>query len=176
MRALKWWVSRGKMSKFKNNRGTVVLLAIALAALSLAQSSSALLTPEIKRVGGRLACLCGTCNNSVSDCPMLECHYTKPMREKIASMQKLGMGDDEIINAVVKDKGIQALAAPPTEGFNLLAWVMPWIAVGLGLLVVWMFISYLNRKRVTAAAAPELDPEILNRYRDNIEKDLAKLD
>lgn len=164
------------MPKFKSKRTTVGLLAIALAALSLAQSSSALLTPEIKRVGGRLACLCGTCNNSVGDCPMLECHYTKPMREKIAAMQKLGMSDDEIVNAAVKDKGLQALAAPPTEGFNLLAWVMPWVAVGLGLCMIWMFIRYLNRKRVTAEAAPEMDPEILNRYRDNIEKDLAKLD
>lgn len=160
------------MRRFKSS-----LLAVVLTAAALAQSSSALLTPEIRRVGGRLACLCGTCNNTVGDCPMLECHYTKPMRERIAAMQKLGMNDEEIVQATVKEKGYQALAAPPEEGFHLLAWIMPWVAVSLGLVVIWLFIRSLNRRKVAVAnAAPELDPEVLKRYRDNIEKDLAKLD
>ena len=159
------------MRRLKNS-----LLATLLAVATLAQSSSVLLTPEIRRVGGRLACLCGSCNNTVGDCPMLECHYTKPAREKIASMQKLGMNDDQIVDAMVKERGLQALAAPPEEGFHLLAWVMPWIAVSLGLVAIWLFIRRLNRKKLAAESAPELDPEVLNRYRDNIEKDLAKLD
>ncbi len=54
---------------------------------------------------------------------------------------------------------------------------MPWIVVSLGLAAIWLFIRRLNRKKVAAAAAAsELDPEVLNRYRENIEKDLAKLD
>jgi cytochrome c-type biogenesis protein CcmH len=164
------------MQRFRSNRLLPLLVACALATLTLAQSSSALLTPEIRRVGGRLACLCGTCNNTVGDCAMLECHYSKPARERIAAMQKLGMNDDEIVSAIVKDKGIQALAAPPTEGFNLLAWLMPWIALSLGLVAIWLFVQRLNRKRTVAAGAPELDPEVLSRYRENIEKDLANLD
>jgi cytochrome c-type biogenesis protein CcmH len=157
-------------------RNRPVIAAFLLALLTIAQSSSALLTPEVRRVGGRLACLCGSCNNTVGDCAMLECHYSRPMRERIAAMQKLGLNDEEIVKAVVKDNGIQALAAPPGEGFNLLAWVMPWVAVALGLVAIWLFIQRLNRKRAVAAAAPELDPEVLNRYRENIEKDLANFD
>lgn len=107
---------------------------------------------------------------------MLECHYTKPAREKIAAMQKLGVSDDQIVDAMVKGRGLQALSAPPEEGFNRLAWVMPWVMVSLGLAAIWLFIRRLERKKAVAAAAPELDPEVLNRYRDNIEKDLAKLD
>lgn len=157
------------------NRLATFVASLILAGVTLAQSSSVLLTPEIRRVGGRLACLCGTCNNTVGDCPMLECHYTKPQRENIAAMQKLGMSDDEIVNKIVKDRGLQALAAPPEEGFHLLAWVMPWIAVSMGLVVIWFFIRYMSRKKA-AAPAPELDPEVLSRYRENIEKDMAKLD
>lgn len=162
------------MPRLRSNLA-IIAAALVLAAVTLAQSSSALLTPEIRRVGGRLACLCGTCNNTVGDCPMLECHYTKPMRENIAAMQKLGMGDDEIVNKIVKDKGFQALAAPPEQGFHLLAWVMPWIAVSLGFVAIWFFIRYMSRKNATASV-PELDPEVLSRYRENIEKDMAKLD
>jgi cytochrome c-type biogenesis protein CcmH/NrfF len=149
--------------------------AVLLAAVALAQSSSTLLTPEIRRVGGRLACLCGTCNNTVGDCPMLECHYTKPAREKIAAMQLAGKGDEEIVKTIVKERGLQALAAPPQEGFSLLAWVMPWIAVSLGLLFIWYMIRRLSAQR-HPATAPEIDPAVLDRYRDNIEKDLAKLE
>jgi len=159
------------MQRLKNS-----LFAVVLAAAALAQNSSILLTPEIRRVGGRLACLCGSCNNTVGDCPMLECHYTKPAREKIAAMQKLGIGDDQIVESMVKDRGLQALSAPPDVGFNRLAWIMPWAAVSLGLVGIWLFIRRLERKKAIAAAGPELDPEVLNRYRDNIEKDLAKLD
>ena len=144
-------------------------------AAALAQSSSQLLTPEIRRVGGRLACLCGTCNNTVGDCPMLECHYSKPAREKIAAKLSIGESDDQIVQGVVKETGLQALAAPPQEGFSLLAWVMPWIAISIGLIVIWLFMRRFSAQR-HPAAAPELDAALLSRYRDNNEKDMAKLD
>jgi len=43
-----------------------LLLLVLAAGLCLAQSSSQMLTPAVKRVGDRLACLCGACNNSVA--------------------------------------------------------------------------------------------------------------
>lgn len=148
---------------------------LVLAALCLAQGSVGLLTPDVKRVGMRLACLCGACNNTVGDCPMLECHYAKPAREKIAMMQAAGKGDDEIVASFVKERGLEALSAPPTSGFSGLAWIMPWVAVALGLGAIYLFIRRFSPKRAPAPVQ-ELDPETLNRYRENIEKDLAKLD
>jgi hypothetical protein len=38
------------------------------------------LTPDVLRVGSRLACRCGTCRNTVGDCPMLHCSYCSPIR------------------------------------------------------------------------------------------------
>lgn len=151
------------------------LLTLGLAALCLAQSSSQLLTPEIKRVGERLACLCGTCKNTVADCPMLECHYSKPARDKIARMQAVGMSDDQIVKSFTGQYGLQALAAPPTTGFSSLAWIMPWVAIALGLVAIYFFIRRFHPKRA-AAGAPEIDPAVLARYRDNIDKDFDKLD
>ena len=155
-------------------------LIVGLAALSLAQTSSQLsstqlLTPDIKRVGARLACLCGSCKNTVGDCAMLECHYSKPARVKIASMQSGGASDDAIVDDFVKERGLQALSSPPTSGFSSLAWIMPWVAVGLGLGAIYLFIRRISRQRATASA-PEIDPEMMKRYHDHIEKDLAKLD
>ena len=68
------------------------VLLLALSAVCLPQSATTLVTPEIRRVGDKLACKCGACNNTVATCQMLECHYSLPAREKIAEMQKSGHG------------------------------------------------------------------------------------
>ncbi len=158
------------MRQWKNS-----LLAVGVAALCLAQSSSTLLTPEVKRVGERLACLCRTCNNTVANCPMLQCHYANPAKEKIATMQAAGRSDDDIVSAFVKETGLEALSSPPTSGFSGLAWVMPWFVIALGLGAIYLYVRRFHPKRAPAGA-PELDPEMMKRYRDSIDKDLDTLD
>ncbi|MEZ5356109.1 MAG: cytochrome c-type biogenesis protein CcmH [Bryobacteraceae bacterium] len=122
-----------------NKIRTLALFGL-LAALSLAQVSSDGMTPDIRRVGSRLACLCGACKNSVGDCPMLGCHYSKPARDKIRDMQAKGMSDDAIVADFVKQEGLRALVVPPSEGFFNLAWWMPPVMVGFGLVFVLAYI------------------------------------
>jgi cytochrome c-type biogenesis protein CcmH len=150
------------------------LLILVAALLSFAQSdpSVAVLTPAVKRVGARLACLCGSCKNSVADCAMLHCHYSGPAREKIAQMLAQGMSDDRIVDSFVKEQGLRALVVPPAEGFNVMAWVMPFVVIALGLWAIWLFIRRFRKP----STVPELDPAVLERYRDRIEKDLSKLE
>jgi cytochrome c-type biogenesis protein CcmH len=150
------------------------LAALFIAALSLAQVSSEGTTPEIRRVGARLACLCGACKNSVGDCPMLGCHYSKPARDKIRDMQAQGVSDDPIVAEFVKQEGLRALVVPPQEGFFNLAWWMPPVMVGVGLLGVLLWIRRMRRP--DAAPMADVSPEVMDRYRDTIEKDLARLE
>ncbi|MCZ2152139.1 MAG: cytochrome c-type biogenesis protein CcmH [Bryobacterales bacterium] len=150
-----------------------LLLLVLAAGLCLAQSSSQMLTPAVKRVGDRLACLCGACNNSVATCPMLGCHYSLPARERIAKMEAEGVSDDAIIADFVKREGLRALVAPPAEGFNLLSWVMPFVALALGLGVI---VLYVRRFRKPAIPDAPVDNAALDRYHEEIEKDLAKLE
>ncbi len=150
------------------------LLLVVLAAISLAQSSSQLQTEAVKRVGFKLACLCGGCNNTVADCQMLECHFSKPARERIAALQAEGKSDAEIIDIFVQQYGKRVLAVPPAEGFNLLAWVMPFLAIAAGLGAIWLFIQRF-RKPLQASRA-QADAETLSHYQAQIETDLKKLD
>ncbi len=149
------------------------LLLLVLAALSLAQTASQQAALAY-RIGDKLACLCGTCNNTVANCPMLECHFAKPAKARIAALVAEGKSESEIIDVFKKQYGLQVLAAPPTTGFNLLGYVMPFVAIAAGLMVIWMFIRKF-RKPAPAAAPPQEDPD-LARYREQIEKDLSKLD
>jgi cytochrome c-type biogenesis protein CcmH len=154
--------------------GRVAALAL-LSALAMAQVSSELITPEIRRVGSRLACLCKSCKNSVGDCAMLACHYSKPARERIRDQQAAGKSDDEIVASFVQEQGRQALVVPPNDGFSALAWWMPPVMVGLGLTLIAWFIVRM-RKPAAAVAQPGANQAAMDRYKDSIEKDLAKLD
>jgi cytochrome c-type biogenesis protein CcmH len=143
-----------------------------LTGICLAQSPVDLVTPEIRRVGDKLACKCGSCASTVGNCPMLQCHYAHPARQKIQEAQKQGTPDDAIIAAFVKQEGLSALAAPPTEGFSLLGWLMPFIVIALGLLLIWAYIRRFRKPTVATAPAAPAD----ERYRDRIEKELSELD
>jgi cytochrome c-type biogenesis protein CcmH len=149
------------------------LLLIGVAALSIAQiSSDAIPTPEVRRTGARLACLCTACNNSVGDCAMLGCHYSVPARARIKELQAQGVSDDAIIDEFVRKEGRKALIVPPMEGFSSLAWWMPPAMLGIGLVFIYWFI----RRMRAPAAAPAPDPKLLDRYKDSIEKDMAKFE
>jgi cytochrome c-type biogenesis protein CcmH len=154
---------------FRSLLGTLIL-----AVLALCQTSSGIMTQECRRVAGRLACLCG-CKQTVAECQMLECGYSSPLRQKIMALQRDGKNDDSIVNAIVTERGNEALAAPPTQGFNLLAWWMPYVALVFGLGAVWMVLRRFLRPAV-ATRTPAADAALLERYHDQIEKDLEKLD
>jgi cytochrome c-type biogenesis protein CcmH len=147
-------------------------LLLLLAAVCLSQTPLQLMTPAIRRVGDRLACKCGTCNNTVGNCPMIECHYSSPARQKIGQLLQSGMSDDAIVASFVKENGLDALAVPPAEGFSLLSWVMPFVAIAIGLGVIWLYIKRFRKPM--EATLPALEPAVDRRYQDRIEKELSE--
>lgn len=158
----------------RRNRWKSSLLLVLLAGLCLAQSAS--VPPEVRRVGDKLACLCGVCNNSVATCSMLGCHYSAPARKKIAEMLKEGASDQAIIDSFVKKEGLRALSEPPTQGFSLLSWVMPFamIALGLGAIAWWVQRSRSQRQ---TAAIPELPPQAISgKVQEQLNKEMANFE
>lgn len=142
--------------------------------LCLAQIPSLNLTPEVRRVGSKLRCLCGVCRNSVGDCPMLGCHSAVPGREKIAKMQAEGKTDDQIIDSFVKEQGVQVLVTPPATGFSLLSWMGPPVVLlgGLGSIYYW-----IRRNRQPGVVAPVAASDAdLERFRAQAGEELEKLD
>jgi cytochrome c-type biogenesis protein CcmH len=104
---------------------------------------------------------------------MLECHFSKPAKERIAQMQSVGMSDDQIVQAFVRDYGAGIYLAPP----NAFGWIIPYAAVGVGLVVIWLFIRKYRKPKVLAEVGPmELDDPALAKYKDQIERDLANLE
>jgi cytochrome c-type biogenesis protein CcmH/NrfF len=148
------------------------LVLLMMAGLCLAQTGD-MVPPEVRRVGDKLACLCGSCNNTVATCQMVGCHYTAPARARLTAMHKAGMSDEAIVDDFVKREGKKALAAPPAEGFNLTAWVAtPLVSLG-GLAVIVLFI---RRSRKKNTAEPVLDPADVTKYQQAAERELSRFD
>src|SRR5438309_12093729 len=104
------------MQRFKSS-----LLALTIAAAALAQTASEKPSVDVRRVGARIACQCG-CKDSVATCSMLECHFSKPAKERIAQLQAVGMSDQQIVQAFVRDYGQDIYLAPP----NAFGWIVPY--------------------------------------------------
>jgi cytochrome c-type biogenesis protein CcmH len=139
---------------------------LALATL-LAQDITNYLTPEVARVGARLACRCGGCKNTVGDCPMLHCGSADPKRRRIFEMKQRGIADDEIVNTIVREEGVAALSGPLHHA--LFVWMMPGIALLIGFFV---YTAYVRRNRKSPAPLTPVDQALIDRYRTQIDREL----
>jgi cytochrome c-type biogenesis protein CcmH len=88
-------------------------------------------TPTNSQVSEGLTCQCG-CGLTVANCNMPTCGFSVPMRREIDRMIGEGKTRAQIIAFYRHQYGEKVLSAPTTEGFNLLAWTMPFIALVLG--------------------------------------------
>ncbi|MFQ5859599.1 MAG: cytochrome c-type biogenesis protein CcmH, partial [Anaerolineae bacterium] len=132
------------------------LLGIGLVALAgllfgtpgptLAQAPDRVLEEEMYRIADKLNCpICQ--GQRLSECPIQIC---QEMRAEITQRLQEGQDESEIIQAFVDRYGIQALNQPPVEGFNILAWAIPFVGLAVVLVVGgWVLRGWL-RPRPTA--------------------------
>ena len=81
-----------------------------------------------KDVEESLACQCG-CGLTVGNCNHLNCGFAVPVREDIGESLARGETKEIILNRYVDEYGEKVLSAPTTEGFNLVAWVFPYVVL-----------------------------------------------
>lgn len=86
-------------------------------------------------------CTCG-CNMLVSACEgSMQCTPAKEITDQVAQMIETGQSKEEIIQYFVNTKGEKILAAPTKKGFNLTAWILPFLAIILGAAGIYGFID-----------------------------------
>jgi cytochrome c-type biogenesis protein CcmH/NrfF len=155
-------------------QSSLKLLAIFFVALAglIAQDSTSYMTPDVMRVGARLACRCSGCRNTVGDCPMLRCGSADPMRHRIFNMKQQGVSDDAIVSQIVQEEGIVALATPPGQGFwPIMTWVMPGIALVIGFLI---YSRWVKRNQQAPVALSDSERATLERFQNHIDKELDR--
>jgi cytochrome c-type biogenesis protein CcmH/NrfF len=85
----------------------------------------------------------------------------------------VGMTDQQIIQSFVRENGAGIYLSPPSA----FGWIVPYASVGLGLVFIWMFVKKYRRPKPLAELGPiEIDDPALEKYKDQIERDLANLE
>jgi cytochrome c-type biogenesis protein CcmH len=133
-------------------------------------------TPTNAQVSEGLTCQCG-CGLTVANCNMPTCGFSVPMRAEIDGMIHKGMSRAQIIAFYRHKYGEKILSAPTTEGFNLLAWTMPFIALVLGGGLIALMVGRWRHNLPSApsgsqpAAEPSsFDPELRRRLENELKE------
>ena len=105
---------------------------------------------NLKAIEHRLRCTC-SCNLDVYTCRTTDftCATSPAMHARVLEMYEAGTAPEEIIDDFVAAYGEIVLMAPKKEGFNIVGYLMPFIALALGLTGLVWFI----RTRIARAAA-----------------------
>ncbi len=144
------------------------LLSLAVFALLGAGDDDA----RFSQVGHKLMCICG-CNQVLLECNHVGCPYSDRMRGELVAALGRADSDDLVLQSFVQKYGPTVLIAPTTTGFNRLAWVMPYLALVLGLTTVVLIIRTW-KMRPLAAPAGRVGPissADLERFRNQARRD-----
>ena len=116
-------------------------------------------------------CVC-SCNQVLLECNHVGCRYSERMRGELASALERPDSDDLVLQAFVQKYGPTVLLAPTVSGFNRLAWVMPYLALVLGLITV-VFIVRAWKMRPLAAVGEVVpaSPAEISRFRDQARRE-----
>ena len=141
--------------------------ALVVAALALTLVAPALASerhPTLGELEGEV--MCPTCKTTLdqSSAPI-----ANRIRVFISARIVAGDTKSEIKRKLVAQFGPAILAEPSKKGFNLLAWVLPFLGLGLGALALgWLAWRWSRRSPPLAAAGPPLDPELDRRVDDEL--------
>jgi cytochrome c-type biogenesis protein CcmH len=140
----------------------LLLLALVLAAPAAASERH----PTLGELEGEV--MCPTCKTTLdqSSAPI-----ANRIRRFITTRIAAADTKSEIKQKLVAQFGPAILAEPSRHGFNLLAWVLPFVAIGLGAAVLaWLVWRWSRRREAASAVAADapIDPELERRVDDEL--------
>lgn len=146
------------------------LATAAAAALLLAGPLVAQKTERAKQIGGKFMCMCG-CNQVLTQCNHVGCTTSAAMLKELDDSLAKGGTEQSVTQAFVQEYGTRVYAEPPKSGLSLVAWVMPFVYLALGVVLVIFVISRWRSRPEPQAAAPgaaggpKVSQELLERAR-----------
>jgi cytochrome c-type biogenesis protein CcmH len=137
-----------------------IIIALFFAAQVVFAADTPDLEDQTRAISNELRCV--VCQNlSIADSPS---EMAQQMRAIVREQLHAGKSPQQIKDYFVTKYGGWVLLKPATEGFSLLVWVVPFVALimglGLGGFFIWRWASK-NRSAAPATA----DPQLLARVR-----------
>lgn len=139
--------------------------------VTLAQTS---LDERVMRMGKKMLCLCG-CNQILVECNHLNCSFSEAAKAKLRQAATAYESDDMAVQVMIQEYGTKILAAPPAQGFNVTAWVTPFVALLIGAAVIALVLRRWWQGRLASeptTPVTDMDPAWRERVRREIEAEI----
>ncbi len=148
-----------------------MIFTVAVAAVALADEPV-----SFQEVEESLTCQCG-CGLTVHSCNHVTCDSAIPLRAEIRGKIDAGESKEQIIKEFADKYGEKILSAPTTSGFNLVAWVLPFVVVGTAIAVVLLIVARWGRhaRPPQSAESPAL-PRSRSPQEETMERELKSFD
>ena len=146
---------------------TLLLCAFVFAFLGASDPAT-----RFNEIGHQMMCICG-CNQILLECNHVGCPDSDGMRNELMTALSRGDSDSLVEQSFVQKYGPTVLAAPTTTGFDRTAWIVPFVALALGLSIVVLVIRAW-KNRPAPAIADGLRPvpgAELDQFRDQARKE-----
>ncbi len=131
---------------------------------------------SVNDVAGNLICNCG-CGKLLNVCEM---KTAGDMKKLIQKQINAGWSEKKILKYFVRMYGEEILAAPTKKGFDLTAWVTPFLFIAIGGLVIYLIIIKWVSSRRDENEKDEFekkgDGEMKIEYEKKLDKELKEFD
>lgn len=132
--------------------------------------------PTQWQVESELTCQCG-CGLTVHSCNHLSCSSGEPLKREVAGQIATGGNLAEVLAHFENKYGEIILSVPTQRGFNLAAWIVPFVMLGLGGIGIAVMLRGWRRGKGPgdddggdAADAVTTDPGLRARLEEELEK------
>jgi cytochrome c-type biogenesis protein CcmH/NrfF len=135
------------MTSLSSKRGVQFAVVILAIFLFMGAGDDA----RFNKLGHSMMCTCG-CGQVLLECNHVGCQSSDKMRNELMASLDRGDNDDLILQGFVQNYGPTVIAAPTASGFNYVAWIMPFVALALGMAFVVMVVRSWKNKPAPALA------------------------
>lgn len=159
---------KSKFNSIRRRALQCVGLSLALFAFAGAGDPST----RFNELGHQLMCIC-SCGQILLECNHVGCPDSDGMRNELMAAVSRGDSDSLVEQSFVQKYGPTVLAAPTTTGFDRTAWIIPFLALGVGFAVVILVVRAW-KDRPTPALADGIRPASgseLDQFREQARKE-----
>lgn len=146
--------------------------------LILTSFLEAQMSVDLGTIKKSLVCTC-ECNMTVDACEgSMACKSAENLALEATGLINKAITESEILSTFVKRYGEQILSAPVKEGFNLIAWILPFttfILTGLGIVI--MLRKWIGQSLSNSVFKKDDNPAIIDlKYEEQLNEALNSLD
>lgn len=124
------------------------------------------------KLGHNLMCTCG-CSEVLLECNHVGCPVSGPMIAELHTQMATALPDAGILQWFAAKYGPVVLAAPIRGGFDLVAWIVPFAVLALGIAGVVSLVGLWRRRHTQLLAGANTPPDTVvnDSLRDRIRRD-----